>query len=72
MTSNQELLELIEFARSQGATVEVGRDTQAWEDEGRFLVETVRVSGVPGIGSFPMAALAAAEALRRFMASSAR
>jgi hypothetical protein len=67
MTSDQELRELIAFARVQGAVVEIGCDFKAWAEEGRVLIETVRVSGLPGVGPHPMASIAAAETLRRYV-----
>jgi len=69
MTSDKELLELIAFARLQGVVVEIQHDAMAWEEEGRVLIGTVRVVGLPGVGPHPMGALAAAEALRRYVAS---
>jgi hypothetical protein len=67
MTSDQELLELIDFARLQGGTVEIQHDARAWAEEGRVLIGTVRIVGLPGIGQHPMAGLSAAEALRRYV-----
>ena len=69
MTSENELLEVIEFARLRGAVVESEHDVRAWEDEGRVLIGTVRVAGLPGIGPHPMSALSATEALRRYVAT---
>jgi hypothetical protein len=69
MTSDSELLELIAFARLQGAVVEVEHDARAWEEEGRVLIGIVRVDGLPGIGPHPMGVLGAAEALRHYVVS---
>lgn len=69
MTSDKELLELIAFARLQGAVVDIQHDARAWEEEGRVLIGTVRVFGLPGIGPHPMTVLSAAEALRRYVGS---
>lgn len=64
MTDEKELRELVEAARARGAEVFVRHDEDALRTEGRELIDEVKVLGVPGIGPFPMSALAAAEALR--------
>lgn len=69
MTSDKELLELIAFARLQGGVIEIQHDAMAWEEEGRVLIGSVRVVGLPGIGQHPMGVVAAAEALRRYVAT---
>lgn len=69
MTSEQELLELIEFARLKGAVVETQHDVRAWAEEGRVLIGTVSVVGLPGVGPHPMSGLSAAEALRHYAAA---
>jgi hypothetical protein len=68
MTDNAELLNLIEGLRLRGAEITVTMDEEA-KAEGRELVATVTVSGVRGIGPYPMAPIAAAEAMRAALAS---
>lgn len=64
MTSNEELKGLIKKAESLGAHVDVEYDMLAMGCEGRALIVSVQVTGLSGIGPFPMPALAAAERLR--------
>ncbi len=66
MISNNELLDLIERIRAEGATVVVEQSRP--DGEGRYLVETVTVAGVRGIGPYPMGPIAAAEAIRAALA----
>ncbi len=55
-TSTADLKSLIALATARGATVHTTTDGD--------YISTVQVIGLPGIGHFPMAAIAAAEALR--------
>lgn len=69
MVDNHELVTLIHRAREAGAIVHVDYDYAAFKEEGRRLVSRVQVHGARGVGPFPMAPIAAAEALRRFLAN---
>ena len=62
-TSTDELNGLIDQARQRGARVTVVWDEDA-AVEGRRVHESVRVTGLPGIGTHPMSPIAAAERLR--------
>ena len=64
MTDTRELDDLISQARYFGATVVVTYDADAMREEGRQVYETIQVSGMVGVGPFPMSALGAAETLR--------
>ncbi len=64
MISNEELIALIVKARAAGATVETQVDLELMLDEGRQVVEAVRVEGVKGIGPNWMSAITAGERLR--------
>ena len=68
MTSTQELRNLIAQAEARGATITTWIDEEALRTEGREIIATVRVIGA-GCGPFPMGAIAAAEALRNFLAN---
>jgi hypothetical protein len=69
VVSNSELLNLIEALRIHGAEITVTMDEEARASEGRDLIATVTVAGVRGIGPYPMAPIAAAEAMRAALAS---
>lgn len=64
MTDTQELDDLVSRARYLGATVAVTYDADAMMLEGRRIYETIQVSGLPGVGPFPMSPISAAETLR--------
>ena len=57
MTSRKELEALISKLRSRGASVEVRHDSEGH-------INTVAVSGVKGIGPFPMSPISFAEKAR--------
>lgn len=69
MTNTNELNSLIAAARAKGANIEVQHDMDALFDEGREVVDAVRVSGAKGIGPEWMPAITAAERLREFCAA---
>lgn len=64
MTTQKEIIDLIEKARSLGATVNVTYSEKAKLEEGRDIIQTVQISGLRGCGPHPMAPIAAAEILR--------
>ena len=64
MTDTQELDDLISTARNFGATVAITYDADAQRTEGRRIYETIQVSGLSGIGPYPMSPISAAEVLR--------
>lgn len=64
MTGTRELDDLITSARARGAMVTVTCDENAQCDEGRRIYETIQVSGLAGVGPYPMSPLGAAETLR--------
>lgn len=65
MTDTKELNTLINQAEALGAVVTVTYDQDALIDEGRHIHETIQVTGLAGIGPYPMSPIAAAESLRR-------
>lgn len=62
MTDTKELSSLIECIRSMGANVDVQYDVEGY-------IDTVQISGVKGVGPYPMSPIAAAECMRRVVAS---
>jgi len=69
MTDEKELRDLIAKATILGATITVLNDGDALMNEGRILIASVQVrAGIPGCGPHPMAPIAAAERLRKFIA----
>lgn len=69
MTCEQELRELIDFARCQGVRVDVQCDFVLWIAEGRTIIDKVSIVGLPRIDTLPMSALQAAETLRGYVGS---
>lgn len=67
MTNNAEVHSLIARAVLRGASVTYSYDQDLLEREGRTVIDTVQVSGLAGVGPYPMPVLAAAEALRRVL-----
>lgn len=65
MTDTYELDSLIIRARSLGATVVIEYDAGALAKEGRQIYQTIQVSGLAGVGPYPMSPISAAETLRR-------
>jgi hypothetical protein len=65
MTDTNELNDLIAGARARGATVIVEYDAELLASEGRRVHQTIRVSGLEGVGPYPMSPISAAETLRR-------
>lgn len=65
MTDTQELNDLITSARARGAVVIVKYDDDLLAKEGRLVHESIQVSGLAGVGPYPMSPLSAAETLRR-------
>lgn len=66
MNSNSELHALCDLAKRSGAQLTITHDERALKEEGRMIIDTVQiVSGVPGIGPYPMSAIFATEALRK-------
>jgi hypothetical protein len=66
MTSQQELRDLIRRAQQAGAIV-ITTTCPAAVLEGRDIITSVKVAGLPGVGPFPMATLTAAERLREVL-----
>lgn len=64
-TDNQELELLIRLIEDKGGIVTV---TYEPNDEGRKLFGTIQISGIKGIGPYPMAPIAAAERMRAVLA----
>ncbi len=64
MVSDTELRELIARAQKLGAIIET---TEKEDTEGRWLIESVAVVNVSGIGPNPMPPILAAERLREFL-----
>lgn len=64
MTDTNELDRLVSTARYFGATVTVVYDDDAFKTEGRRVYETIQVSGLAGVGPYPMSPISAAETLR--------
>lgn len=69
MTSNQELNRLIDQIVARGGRVNCTYDSEAIVREGRLTIETVQITGMPGVGPFPMGAIAAAEKMRALLAN---
>ena len=69
MTDNKELIELIRKIKVIGGNVTVTYDNEALQNEGRQIIDTVQISGVKGIGPYPMSAIGAAESMRRALFS---
>lgn len=67
MTSEQELLDLIEKASQMGADVNVTY-CEHEKKKGWNIIDTVQVIGIKGIGHYPMTPIAAAETLREYIA----
>lgn len=67
MTNTGELDTLIDRARALGAVVFVKWDMNAWRAERRRIYHTIQVANTD-MGPHPMAPIAAAEALRSFVA----
>lgn len=65
MTDTYELDELITRARTLGAAVTVEYDADILAKEGRRIHQTIQVSGLAGVGPYPMSPISAAETLRR-------
>jgi hypothetical protein len=65
MTDTQELDDLITSARARGAIVTVVYDADVFVAEGRRIHESIQVTGLPGVGPYPMSPISAAETLRR-------
>lgn len=64
MISSSELQHLITLAEKAGAKVTVTHDNAAAQSEGRQLIQSVLVTGLPGCGPHPMPPIAAGERLR--------
>jgi hypothetical protein len=60
MIDRKELETLIAKARGAGATVTVKHDEQGW-------IKSVQVSGLKGVGPFPMAPIAFGERMREVL-----
>lgn len=71
MTGTEDLNGLMAKAESLGAKCYARIDGTAFAKEGRTIIASVRVEGARGIGPFRMSPVAAAEALRNFIATSA-
>lgn len=61
-TDTRELELLIRRVKDKGGVVTV---TYEANDEGRTLFDTIQITGMKGIGPYPMTPIAAAEAMRR-------
>lgn len=68
MTSEKEIYALIERARLAGAVVTVTHGDDANAHDSRGFVSSVTVTGMRGVGPFPMPPLCAAERLRDALA----
>jgi hypothetical protein len=65
MTDNKELIELIsQVERYTKGVVTVTYDNNAMSEQGRTIIDTVQITGVKGVGPFPMSPIAAAERMR--------
>ena len=65
MIANSELSALIEEIKAKGATVVVNPEQNG---EGRWLIGSVQITGIKGIGPEPMGPIAVAEAIRDALA----
>jgi hypothetical protein len=64
MVDQKDVRYWIQRARAAGATVTVEMDQQALKTEGREIICTVQVSGLEGVGPYPMTESGAVERLR--------
>lgn len=71
MTDQKELEQLVAKMKAFGAVVNVEYDVDALL-EGRTIIDTVQITNVKGIGTFPMSAISAAEAMRAAIARSGK
>ena len=69
MTDDREIRILTEQIAQRGARVTLTFDSTALVREGRLTIETVQITGMPGVGPFPMGAIAAAEKMRALLAN---
>ncbi|MBB4861501.1 hypothetical protein HNP46_000312 [Pseudomonas nitritireducens] len=70
MTSSEELQALIGRAQALGAKVYCQYDMDTLRSEGRYIVTSIQVTGLPGCGPNPMPPIAAAERLRELTSRS--
>ncbi len=66
-TTTKELLSLIKKVEAKGATVEIEYDMEALIEEGRSIIESVKITGLKGCGPFAMSPISAAERMRELV-----
>jgi hypothetical protein len=61
--AEQQLRDLIVLARKHGKKIDVTIDEDILRKEGTVIIETVKITGIGGVGPYPMSGFAAYECL---------